>query len=252
MKIFSGAGCFFVIIVTLTIAGFEAGKENPTIWAIMAVIIAAMILSYFLLKKKEQNSYLAKMEQMAASLDQLADSGFPTHEIVFAPQKDEEVIIRLSNVGLKEFRSKGSSFGGGYGGLSFGITKGVRANVGGMKGSSTKKPEESTLLDVGNATFTNQRIVFTGDNLVAEFQLDKIVNLETGPNGIELEISVSNRTKTSVLEAANYPELTPGMAADLALTWQKGGKKEAQEQAKVLAARIRDMVASERSGKPAK
>lgn len=249
MKIFSGWGCFMVIIITFTIAGFQAGKENPIIWAIMAVIIVGMILALFLLRKREQQNYLAKMEQMAAALDDLAESGFPSDDVIFATEKDEEVVIRISGVGLKEYRSKGSNYGGGYGGLSFRVTKGVRANVGGMRGSSTRKPEESTLIDVGQVTFTNQRIVFTGDNVVAEFQLDKVVNLETSPNGIQLEISVSNRPKTAVLEAANYPEPTPGMAADLALTWQKDGKKAAQQQAKVLAEKIRAMVADERAGK---
>lgn len=249
MKIFSGWGCFMVIIITFTIAGFQAGKENPIIWAIMAVIIVGMILALFLLRNREQQNYLAKMEQMAAALDDLAESGFPSDDVIFATEKDEEVVIRISGVGLKEYRSKGSNYGGGYGGLSFRVTKGVRANVGGMRGSSTRKPEESTLIDVGQVTFTNQRIVFTGDNVVAEFQLDKVVNLETSPNGIQLEISVSNRPKTAVLEAANYPEPTPGMAADLALTWQKDGKKAAQQQAKVLAEKIRAMVADERAGK---
>jgi hypothetical protein len=249
MKIFSGQGCLIFLVIAFTIAGFEAGKENPLIWAIMAVAIVSMILAYFALRRKEQSSYLVKMEQMADSLDQMAESGFGGDEIIFATEKGEEVVLRISGVGLKEFRSSGSTYGGGYGGLSFKVSKGIRANVGGMKGGSTKKPEESTLLDIGQVTFTNKRIVFTGDNMVAEFQLDKIVNLETGPNGIQLEISVSNRPKTAVLEAANYPELTPGMAADLALTWQKGGKKEAQAQAKVLAERIRSMVAEESSGK---
>lgn len=249
MKIFSGWGCFMVIIITFTIAGFQAGKENPIIWAIMAVIIVGMILALFLLRNREQQNYLAKMEQMAAALDDMAESGFPSDDVIFATEKDEEIVIRISGVGLKEYRSKGSNYGGGYGGLSFRVTKGVRANVGGMRGSSTRKPEESTLIDVGQVTFTNQRIVFTGDNVVAEFQLDKVVNLETSPNGIQLEISVSNRPKTAVLEAANYPEPTPGMAADLALTWQKDGKKAAQQQAKVLAEKIRAMVADERAGK---
>lgn len=249
MKIFSGWGCFAIIIITLTIAGFEAGKENPAIWAVMAVLIVCMFLALFYFRNREQTTYLTKMEQMAAQLDEMAASGFPTEDVVFATEKDEEIVIRISGVGLKEFRSAGSNYAGGYGGLSFRVTKGVRANIGGMKGGSTKKPEESTLLDVGQVTFTNKRIVFTGDNVVAEFQLDKIVNLETSPNGIQLEISVSNRPKTAVLEAANYPEPTPGMAADLALTWQKDGKKAAQDQAKVLATRIRAMIADEKAGK---
>ena len=249
MKIFSGWGCFMFIVAALTIMGIDAGKENPLVWVFMALVVALMVVLYFYLRKKEQKTYLAKMEQMAQSLDQMAEAEFPTEDVVFATEKDEEIVLRISGVGLKEYRSKGSTYGGAYGGLSFRVAKGVRANVGGMRGGSTKKPEESTLLDVGQVTFTNKRIVFTGDNFVAEFLLDKIVNLETGPNGIQLEISVSNRPKTAVLEAANYPELTPGMAADLALTWQKDGRKGAVAQAKVLANKIRIMVAEEKAGK---
>jgi len=245
MKLSAGQSCLLLIVGAFFITAFESAAQNPTMLVVLILLCVGFIVAIFAFRSRKQKIYLSQMEQMADTLDGLANGNFPTEQIVFATQDKEEVILRLGSVALKEFRSDGSSFAGGYGGVSFRVAKGIRANVGGMKGSSQRNPEVSTVLDLGEVTFTNQRIVFAGDNMVREFDLDKVVNMEVGPNGVTLEISVSNRQKTSILEAANFPDITPGIAADIALGWQRGGKKAAMKEAKESADRIRAMIASE-------
>lgn len=240
-----GQGCLFVIVGAFFITAIQNAGQNPTVLVVMVIglicIITLMVLSNNNKKKRFRAGLLAQAEQ----LDRLAKGEFNTDGIVFSAASGETVLIRLSAVALKEYRSNGSSYGGGYAGMSFKVAKGVRANVGGMQGKSTRNPEELTQLDVGEVTFTNQRIVFTGDNMVREWDLDKIVNMQTGDNGVDLELAVSNREKTSVLEALNFPELTPGMAASIAVAWQGGDKKAAMADAKEMADQIRAALAKE-------
>jgi hypothetical protein len=71
--------------------------------------------------------------------------------------------------------------------------------------------------------------------------------METGPNGLTVSISVSNRERTSGLETINLDDITPGMAVSLATAWHDGGKKAAIKDAKEMASQLRTAVAEERS-----
>ncbi|NDH83121.1 MAG: pyridoxal-phosphate dependent enzyme, partial [Burkholderiaceae bacterium] len=62
-------------------------------------------------------------------LDQFAQGTLTFDASYMATQKDEVLIYKLDKVLLKEFKSTGSTYSGGYGGLSFRVAKGVRANV---------------------------------------------------------------------------------------------------------------------------
>lgn len=249
MNISWGQSCLIAVVLALLIASIEPLSKNPAALIVVLVLIVLMVAAIVRFRRGKDVERLNLLEQQAKNLDKMAEGNFDVENVIFTTRKDEVVVHRLQNVMLKEYRSNGSTFGGGYGGVSVPVFGSVRANVGGMGGGSTRKPEESTPIDVGVATFTNQRIVFAGDNVVREFDLGKLVNMETGDNGITLEISVSNREKTSVLAAANFPDLTPGMAASLALAWQKDGKKGAMADAKDMSERLMKAVAEERSKK---
>jgi len=157
------------------------------------------------------------------------------------------VIARVNQTMLKEFRSSGSTRSGGFGGVSFPLFGRVRGNVGGYSGQSKRNPEESTPIDVGTSTFTNQRIVFAGDNVVREFELSKLVNLEAGDNGITLTIAVSNRDKASVLASVNFDDLTPGIADSIAVAYQEGGKAEAVKKIDETKQQIKDAIELQRA-----
>jgi len=212
-------------------------------FAILVSFVSYLVLSY----RGSKNDALEALGKQMAILDRMPQGIIDDEDYVFAKRKDEVVIARVNQTMLKEFRSNGSTRSGGYGGVSFPLFGRVRGNVGGYSGQSIRNPEESTPIDVGTSTFTNQRIVFAGDNVVREFELSKLVNLEAGDNGITLTIAVSNRDKASVLASVNFDDLTPGIAASIAVAYQEGGKAEAVKKIDETKQQIKDAIELQRA-----
>ena len=69
------------------------------------------------------------------------------------------------------------------------------------------------------------------------------MNLEAGDNGITLTIAVSNRDKASMLSSVNFDDLTPGIAASIAVAYQEGGQALALEKIKETRKQIADAIA---------
>ncbi len=243
MKLTTGQSCLVLVILAFILAGAQALAQSPGGIALLIVLVGGLGVAILMfVRARTQNRYKNLLAQ-ADQLEKIANGDFGVENMMFSTQKDEVIVLHLNKVTLQEYKSTGSTYSGGYGGLSFRVTKGVRANVGGMQGQTTRNPEERTPLDVGSVTFTNQRFVFAGPNLVREWDLDKIVNLSPDANGINLEIAVSNREKASVLSALNYPDPTPGMAASIAVAWKEKGKAGAMADAKDMAEGLRKAVA---------
>jgi hypothetical protein len=217
----------------------------------LVVFSFAFLASYstylFLRSRDKSKEALESLHKQEAILARMAEGTFEEDDYVFATRKDEVVIARVSQTMLREFRSNGSTSSGGFGGVSLPVFGNVRANVGGYSGKSRRNPEESTPIDVGTSTYTNQRIVFAGENVVREFDLDKLVNLEAGDNGITLTIAVSNRDKASVLASVNFDDLTPGIAASIAVAYQEGGQAEALKKIQETRTQIADAIALQES-----
>lgn len=217
----------------------------------LVVFSFAFLVSFstylFLRSRDRKREALESLEKQMAILDRMSEGTFEEEDYVFATLKDEVVIARVNQTMLREFRSNGSTSSGGFGGVSFPVFGRVRGNVGGYSGKSRRNPEESTPIDVGTSTYTNQRIVFAGENVVREFDLDKLVNLEAGDNGITVTIAVSNRDKASVLASVNFDDLTPGIAASIAVAYQEGGKAEALKKINETRTQIADVIALEES-----
>ena len=207
----------------------------------------AILVSYstylFLSTRAKNRDVLESLRKQGAILEAMEGGEFVKDDFVFSARKGEVVIARASQTILNEFRSNGSTSSGGFGGVSLPVFGNVRANVGGYSGRSRRNPEESTPIDVGTSTYTNQRIVFAGENVVREFDLDKLVNLEAGDNGITLTIAVSNRDKASMLSSVNFDDLTPGIAASIAVAYQEGGLALALEKITETRKQIADAIA---------
>jgi len=247
MKLTKGQGCFVWVMAALFIVAIQNAQTNPAFLAVMILLILVFVISSVLINKSSHQKTLAQLEQQAVILDELVKRDFKTDDVVFAQQKDEVLVYHLTNVNLTEYKSDGSTYSGGYAGVSFRVAKGVRLNAGQTGGRSTRNPEAETIIDTGAVTATNQRIIFTGGNQVRVFDLAKVVNMEAGPNGLKISISVSNREKTSSLMSNNMNDLTPGMAVSLATAWQEGGKTKAIQTAKDLATQLRQVVAEDRA-----
>lgn len=92
-----------------------------------------------------------------------------------------------------------------------------------------RNPEALTVIDTGDATFTNQRVVFGGQSQTREWAFDKLVDFDAGDNGTQVMISVSNRQKVSGLHALSVQQAQPGLLLEVALAYAKDGKKAAAQ-----------------------
>src|SRR4051812_23241761 len=77
-------------------------------------------------------------------------------------KKNERVFFFLPAVSLVEVQRGPGHYTGGYSGFSFRITKGVRYNVGGSRGTYVQGAEQLKVTDEGSVTVTDQRVVFVG------------------------------------------------------------------------------------------
>ena len=247
MKFSTGQSCLAMVLVFALIVSVQNFQTNPIYLILTLIVIATWFIATILTGKASAKKRLLQLEQQAVILDQLVANDFKVEDAVFSLEKDEVLIYHLDNVVLTEYRSNGSTYSGGYAGVSFRVAKGVRLNTGRTGGSSTRNPETSQPIDSGDLTVTNQRVVFSGANQVRVFDLDKVVNMEAGPNGLTVSISVSNREKTSGLESPNLDDISPGMAVSLATAWHDGGKKAAIKDAQEMAGQLRKAVADERA-----
>lgn len=224
------------------------GDNSGYMLVVYSFAMLVSFASYLFLRSRDRNrEALKSLDKQMEILDRMPDGTLEDEDYVFATQKGEVVIARVNQTMLKEFRSDGSTRSGGFGGVSFPLFGRVRGNVGGYSGRSTRNPEESTPIDVGTSTYTNQRIVFAGENVVREFDLDKLVNLEAGDNGVTVTIAVSNRDKASMLASVNFDDLTPGIAASIAVAYQEGGKAEAIRKIEETRTQIADAIALQQS-----
>lgn len=224
------------------------GDNSGYMLVVYSFAMLVSFASYLFLRSRDRNrEALKSLDKQMEILDRMPDGTLEDEDYVFATQKGEVVIARVNQTMLKEFRSDGSTRSGGFGGVSFPLFGRVRGNVGGYSGRSTRNPEESTPIDVGTSTYTNQRIVFAGENVVREFDLDKLVNLEAGDNGVTVTIAVSNRDKASMLASVNFDDLTPGIAASIAVAYQEGGKAEAIRKIEETRTKIADAIALQQS-----
>lgn len=220
------------------------GDNSGYMLVVFSFAFLVSFSTYLFLRSRDKNKEaLESLHKQEAILARMAEGTFEEDDYVFATRKGEVVIARVGQTMLREFRSNGSTSSGGFGGASLPVFGNVRANVGGYSGGSRRNPEESTPIDVGTSTYTNQRIVFAGENVVREFDLDKLVNLEAGDNGITLTIAVSNRDKASILASVNFDNLTPGIAASIAIAYQEGGQAEALKKIAETRTQIADAIA---------
>ena len=244
---------FFIAALWVWLDNRSRGDNSGYMLMVFTFAFLASYVTFLILRSRDKSKEaLDSLHKQEAVLARMAQGAFEEDDYVFATRKDEVVIARVGQTMLREFRSSGSTSSGGFGGISLPVFGNVRANVGGYSGKSRRNPEESTPIDVGVSTYTNQRIVFAGDNVVREFDLDKLVNLEAGDNGITLTIAVSNRDKASVLASVNFDDLTPGIAASIAIAYQEGGQALALEKIEETRKQIADAIALEQAKKARK
>lgn len=235
-------GCVWAIVGVGGLTLLSAAQKNPWIWVIIAALVAlgVWLVNFQSGKKSESDreSHLRNielLESMAQNLTAEKESGL-------ALRKGEVVVYRLGTVGLVEFRSNGSSYSGGSQGFGIRIMKGVSYRVGANRGSLTKNPEILQMVDQGSATFTNQRVVFSGASTSREWDFSKFLDTNVTANGVTAYMAVSNRQKTSGLSWVDKTDLTPGLVLAVANDYFEGGPEVAAKKCYEIANEIKAVL----------
>jgi hypothetical protein len=117
--------------------------------------------------------------------------------LTFQPKRGERIHLVVDGAGLVEHRRKAGHWTSGYSGFSVRVTKGLRWNVGGSRGTYVPGPEEPTLIDSGTATITDRRVVFQGSKQSREWAYPKLLGYQHESTAPVTLIHVSNRQKVS-------------------------------------------------------
>ena len=182
----------------------------------LALWVGGTLVIYLLWEKRKTANNITGMARMAREL-RLLSAGFdPIEDSYLSRRTGEYVFYVRDQVQLREYRSPGRSTTGGYGGASYRVSQNLRISGGGIKAISKALPEESTIIDLGEAIFTNQRVVFMGPNHTREWDLSKLLGLEISDNGFQVGAGVSGHQKTSALSGDCIGMITPGIAFALA------------------------------------
>ena len=198
------------------------------------LVIAVIVLAVWLQKRRTGETLQNNWQMLVTGLEGLVknlEDGVPGG-LVQTVLKKGEVAIDSVPAKLLEYRSGGSSYQGGSQGVSIRIAKGLSYRVGSNRGQLVRNPEQLQVIDNGDATFTNQRVVFGGQSQTREWAFDKLVDFNAGDNGTQVMISVSNRQKVSGLHAQSVENVQPGVLLEVAVAYANGGKKAAVEVAK--------------------
>ena len=240
----SGIGCALVLVV---LALFALGKflfTTPAGLIIVGLVVGGIWYSVVARKKENKAKLIAAFETNAIILTDIA-AGKGTDMIGgLSLNKGETAIYACQNVALTEYQSTGSSYSGTSGGISFPLVGRVRGNVGMQGGQITKNPEQLMIVDEGRAVFTNQRIIFSGAKFVRDWDFDKIVDLVPGDNGFNVRIAVTNRERTSGLQALSPFDFGPGFPASYAFNLHSQGDAAAKQWAAELIAEINKVAES--------
>ena len=198
------------------------------------LVIGTIVLAVVVSKKNQAKTLHQNWQSIVTGLEQLAkqiSKGVPAG-MVQTVLKKGEVAIDSVPCQLLEYRSGGSSYQSGSQGVSIRIAKGISYRVGANRGQLVRNPEQLQVIDSGDATFTNQRVVFGGQSQTREWAFDKLVDFNSGDNGTQVMISVSNRQKVSGLNAESVFNVQPGVLLEVAVAYANGGKKAALEVAR--------------------
>ena len=242
-EVTEGAKLSIVIGFVLVLIAIVWLQNNPEGWVLLVLAFGALVAVGYSLVKGEKNRRAEAMLSMAKELDRLAEGFHPIEGNYLSLRDGEYIFYERDQVELREFKSVGRSFNAGYGGLNFRLTQNLSISGGGVKGKSLAMPEESKTIDVGSATFTNDRVIFVGPNHTREWDLDKLLGLAIGENGFEVAAAVSGRHKTSARAGDSLGMITPGIAFALAAELHSEGRSKAKQLAHEISKDIRTQAA---------
>jgi hypothetical protein len=144
---------------------------------------------------QSDDAELTKMISAARTYEGTTDVGASTTVL----KRGERVFYSLPTASLVEVQRAPGQYAGGYSGFSFRLTRSVRYNVGGSRGTYLQGAEQLKVTDEGSATITSQRLVFSGSKNTREWAYSKLVSIEHDHERPITIVGVSNRQKVSGL-----------------------------------------------------
>ena len=212
-------GLFAVILFAVWL------MENPAALAVFLVAVAIVGLVIWWRRRVAQDNNVRECHAMGRRIEGLVARFVPLDGIALSLKQGEMAFYQLDGVQLREYRSGGSTYQGGYAGGNLKLTEGFSISGGGNRGKFVRNQEESTTLDVGTAIFTTQRVIFSGPNHTREWDFSKLLNIDVGDNGYEVSISSSNSQRTAALAGPMELGITPGILFSIALEIYKDGEE---------------------------
>jgi len=209
----------------------------------VGLILVTAAIGYFVWWRRGEKAKNNKL-QLARMGDQ-CDSLIRNMGQVSTPglvlKSGEVAVAKLSQAGLLEFVSNGSTYQGMNNGVGLRVTNGITWNVSGSSGRLIKNPETEQIVDYGTVIFTNKRVLFAGTKFTREWNFDKMVNLQMSANGASVHMNVAGQSKVSGLTYTNSSELTPGIMMSVAQAYAAGGQIAAERLAKTYAMQFREI-----------
>ena len=239
------SGIFLIVLLAWIWQGFvkvffQSGLAGSIGFLLLVAAIGFLI--WWRRSEKATNNKL-QLARMGDQCDALVRNmgGVATSGLVL--KTGEVAVCQLSQAGLLEFVSDGSSYQGMNNGVGLRVTNGITWNVSGSSGQIIKNPESEQIVDYGTVIFTNKRVLFAGTKFTREWDYDKMVNLQTSANGSSIHMNVAGQSKVSGLTYTNSRELTPGIMMSVAQAYASGGAADAERVAKAYAAQFRSLKA---------
>lgn len=236
----SGVGCIGGLAILFAVAMIVQWMSQLWFWIALGVLICIVLAVASSTSASAKKQLKIDLLQQADWLERKSAALIgPQSETAVMLAKGEEQLFALSQISLTEWKSNGSSYSGGNVGVNFRVTSGVSVGVGGSRGQLLRNPATKQATDQGIATFTNQRVIFVGNQRTTEWDLDKLVGVDSGVNGMSVQLAVTNKANNSGLFSTNLAQITPGIALDIAVEYRKNGPEAASAKCTEYAQQLR-------------
>jgi hypothetical protein len=242
-------GCLVLVAALLLISGINTlAKDTNGVGVLVGamILVGIGILALWGVKRKNK-SHVDELANVGAMVQSWLDKGVGSDGAAFT-KDGEQALFELGNIQLLEFKSSGSQFVGGNAGISFPLVGRVRGHVGGTRGEIIKNPEELTIVDTGKLRITSDRLIFIGQKEAREIKIEKLLDVELGPNGLWVKLAMSGKGKREGFQHLALDQIPLGMAIGIANEWHKGGLAQAKPYTENTIKQITDYVAAEKAG----
>jgi hypothetical protein len=217
--------CSGLIGLIAVILFFVWLTDNPGVLLAFLIVAAIVGLIMWWRNRLATDNRVREGFAMGRRIEALATNFAQLDDIALSLKPEEKAFYQIDGVQLREYRSGGSTYKGGYAGGNLNLTKGFSISAGGNKGKIVRNEEQVTTLDVGTAIFTTQRVIFAGPNHTREWEFSKLLNIDVEENGFVVSISSSNSQRTAALAGPMELGITPGVLFSIALEVYKEGEE---------------------------